>query len=224
MEELSVPNNFKKENITLVKPVLEHVDYLPEGVTFQDLDAALNDRPILATKENLRNIFGDLANLTEDEVMDYLEQEKSGGHVFDFSAPHSFTQSPTLVTEAKQNYYISNRDQSFETVNGIKLTNDLFAYKRDSNYSKWVITDIASGTAIMSKLDSLKACKEYVTNLTTETLELIAVKKTLPAYTDQCQRLDNYKLKLTGGLDFTEAIVELDNLSEKADQLSLFDL
>lgn len=111
------------------------------------------------------------------------------------------------MNEAKtiQHYYIANRDGSFEEVNGTKLDNGFFAYRRDSNYIKWVITDQASGMALKSKFPSLAACKEYMKNISQEELDLIAQKRSTPEYQEQCQKLNSYVLKINGGIDFTEA-------------------
>lgn len=70
-------NEFKIKNITWDKIIIEHSDYLPDGITFQDLCDALDKMPIPATKENLREAFGDLTDKTREELLSTLAKEKS---------------------------------------------------------------------------------------------------------------------------------------------------
>lgn len=107
--------------------------------------------------------------------------------------------------KTKQCYFIAIKDGSFEEVNGTNLDNGFFAYRRESPLTKWVITDKASGAALKSRFPSLAACKEYMKNISQEDLDLIAQKRSAPDYKEQCQKLNNYILKLEGGIDFTEA-------------------
>ena len=63
--------------------------------------------------------------------------------------------------EAKENYYLANRDGSFPAVAGTKLSNGLFAHKKDTSFMLWCISDIASGLLLKGKFKSLKDCKDY---------------------------------------------------------------
>jgi hypothetical protein len=61
--------------------------------------------------------------------------------------------------EALKTFIIDTRSEGLKEVTGTQLTDEYFAHN-EGQYSKWHISDIASGLAIAVKLPTLAACKE----------------------------------------------------------------
>jgi hypothetical protein len=122
--------------------------------------------------------------------------------------------------EAKETYYLANRDGSFIAVAGTKLSNGLFAHKHELAYFGWCISDIKSGLLVKNKLKTLKDCKDYVINMPEEEKEKIERARQKQSYAELCNKLAKYKESSEKTeLDFEEAYNEL---SREQDQLTLF--
>lgn len=122
-----------------------------------------------------------------------------------------------LAEAKKQTFYIAKVDGTFEEVNGTKLTDDLFAYKCDGNYIKWVITDTATGRSIKTKLDTLAACKDWLENgMTDEQRILLMNKRLTDEYRGYCDSLQAWKDKLADK-SFDTMMEELNSFTNDAD-------
>ena len=120
--------------------------------------------------------------------------------------------------ESKESYYLANRDGSFSEVAGTKLSNGLFAHKKDSNFLLWCISDIKSGLSVETKLKTLKDCKDFVANMTEEEREKIDNIRKTSGYLDLCAKLEIAKNKVRESFNFNEAY---DELNKEQDQLLL---
>ena len=107
--------------------------------------------------------------------------------LFGFAAPE-----PKPKKKAKREYFIAKQGNTFSKVDGTKLSDEYFAYKSDVRGFGWFITDFASGSYIACELDSLKACKEYLANMTPEEKEKIEQVKQTPKYQERCDKLADY--------------------------------
>lgn len=121
--------------------------------------------------------------------------------------------------EAKENYYLANRDGSFPAVAGTKLSNGLFAHKKDTSFMLWCISDIDSGLLLKGKFKSLKDCKDYVANMSEEEKQKLADIRQTQEYLGLCDRLKEVTSKANESLSFEEAYEEL---SKEQDQAKLF--
>ena len=102
------------------------------------------------------------------------------------------------LKEAKESYYLANRDGSFIATSGTKLSNGLFAHKKDTNFLLWCISDIKSGLLLKSKFKTLKDCKDYVASLPEEDKEKIERVRQGQNYIELCDKLAEYKSEQEG--------------------------
>ena len=91
------------------------------------------------------------------------------------------------MASTKNIYYISNRDGSFKPVNGTALSNGFFAYKHETSYFGWCITDIASGLSLVNKLKTLQECRSFIASFSEANKAKIDSFRTTPRYLEQCK-------------------------------------
>ena len=105
----------------------------------------------------------------------------------------------TLKEATTNEFYVAIRtnldgsEYTFKKVNGSKLNKEYFAYQSDVKSCGWSVTDIASGVSVKLKLPTVKACKEFLTNLSEEDAERLAAFKQKPVYKRICQELEAFK-------------------------------
>lgn len=148
---------------------------------------------------------------------------------FDGYAPDQLFNQEVLESmeffEALQMFVIFTRSEGFKEVAGTKLTSEYFAYKSDVRGFGWTITDTASGLSIVTKLETLAACKDYIKNISEEELAKIENARLTDKYKEQCQKLAEFKAPKTESFDFMEAFDTLDEIyTESLDQVSIFEL
>jgi hypothetical protein len=125
--------------------------------------------------------------------------------------------------EALKTFIIDTRNEGLKEVAGTKLSYEFFAHN-EGPYSKWHISDIASGLAIMTKLPTLAACKEYIKNMPEDMRARIDAAKQNDWYAAQCEKVANFKPIKVEDFNFNDAYDELDRLyAEDSDQLMLLE-
>ena len=108
---------------------------------------------------------------------------------------------------AKEEYYITVRtnpsgsEYTFKKVIGSKLSKEYFAYQSDVRGRGWSITDVASGISFKLGLPTLKACKDYLANISEEDLNRIEEFKHRAIYKKICQSLEEFKAKEANEFD-----------------------
>ena len=125
---------------------------------------------------------------------------------------------PELKEAAKKEYFIAKHGNTFAPVDGTKLNDEYFAYKSDVRGFGWFITDVASGGYIANNLPSLKACKEYLANLSDEDKAKIEDIKQSPKYKERCEKLADYIATHAATLSISEAFDLLDDIYGKLDE------
>lgn len=119
--------------------------------------------------------------------------------------------------EALKTFIIDTRSEGLKEVTGTKLSDEYFAHN-EGPYSKWHISDIASGLAIVVKLPTLAACKEWLKNIDDETLAKIENARLTDKYKAQCEKVAAFKAKTVESFDFMEAFEALDELEKDSEQ------
>jgi len=117
--------------------------------------------------------------------------------------------------EALQTFIIDTRSEGLKEVTGTRLTDEYFAHN-EGPYSKWHITDTASGLSIATKLPTLKACREYIKDIPDDILAKIEQVRLTDKYKEQCQKVASFKAKPVESLSMQEAFDLLDGLYDKA--------
>jgi hypothetical protein len=127
--------------------------------------------------------------------------------------------------EALKTYIIDTRSEGLKEVTGTKLTDEFFAYQSDVKSFGWTITDIASGLSIATKLPTLKACRDFIKDMSDEFLAKIEQARLSDKYKAQCERVAAYKSNPVESLSMAEAFDLLDGLYDKVyDQKSWFSI
>lgn len=146
-----------------------------------------------------------------------IKKDKNGNIIeivhsdyFDGYEPDQYNFDVKVVKfmEALQNqYYAVIRDNAagtkyhFYKVKGTKLTDDLFAFKDAEHVYGWSVTDKLSGLALKTGFPTLKACKEFVANLTEEDWAKINEQRQKPKYLNLCKELADFILADTDELN-----------------------
>ena len=119
--------------------------------------------------------------------------------------------------EALKTFIIDTRSEGLKEVAGTKLSDEYFAHN-EGPYSKWHISDIASGLAVVTKLPTLAACKDWLKNIDDETLSKIETARLTDKYKAQCDKVAAFKTKTVESFDFMEAFEALDDLEKDSEQ------
>ena len=133
------------------------------------------------------------------------------------------------LEEAKQkDFIIPIIDGTFQKVRGTLLDNQLFAHN-GGKFTKWNVSDVASGLSIKSFFASLADCKKFVEEMPEQLKAKIEEKRQTPEYKEMVDKIASLNIDEVKYKDITEdaklSMSEaFDALDEEEEQISLFDL
>ena len=133
------------------------------------------------------------------------------------------------LEEAKQKeFIIPIIGGTFQKVRGTLLDNQLFAHN-GGKFTKWTLSDVASGLSIKSFFPSLAECKKFVEEMPEQLKAEIEEKRQTSKYKEIVDKIASLNIDEVEYKDITEDAKlsmreAFDALDEEEEQISLFDL
>ena len=163
------------------------------------------------------------------EKMNDLDEKNKRKNIEFNQAFQKSNRAYASLEEAKQKeFIIPIIGGTFQKVRGTLLDNQLFAHN-GGKFTKWNVSDVASGLSIKSFLPSLAECKKFVEEMPEQLKAKIEEKRQTPKYKEIVDKIASLNIDEVEYKDITEdaklSMSEaFDALDEEEEQISLFDL